>query len=59
MSQSKIFIDIGNFAVKWRTIESNVYSKSVDEFLVANPELSSKDKPINKQAITGIKVATV
>ena len=34
MSQSKIFVDIGNSAVKWRTIESNVYSKSVDEFLV-------------------------
>ena len=34
MSQSKIFIDIGNSAVKWRTIESNVYSKSVDKFLL-------------------------
>ena len=34
MSQSKIFVDIGNSAVKWRTIESNVYSKSVDEFLL-------------------------
>ena len=34
MSQSKIFLDIGNSAIKWRTIESNVYSKSVDEFLL-------------------------
>ena len=34
MSLSKIFVDIGNSAVKWRTIESNVYSKSVDEFLL-------------------------
>ena len=33
MSQSKIFIDIGNSAVKWRTKESNVYSESVDKFL--------------------------
>ena len=34
MSQSKIFVDIGNSAIKWRTLESNVYSKSVDEFLL-------------------------
>ncbi len=34
MSQSKIFLDIGNSAVKWRTPESNVYSKSVDKFLL-------------------------
>ena len=34
MSQSKIFIDIGNSAIKWRTTESNVYSKSVDKFLL-------------------------
>ena len=34
MSQSKIFIDIGNSAIKWRTTESNVYSKRVDEFLL-------------------------
>ena len=34
MSQSKIFLDIGNSAIKWRTIESNVYYKSVDEFLL-------------------------
>ncbi|MDC1015759.1 type III pantothenate kinase [Candidatus Thioglobus sp.] len=33
MSQSKIFIDIGNSAVKWRTKESNVYFESVDKFL--------------------------
>ena len=34
MSQSKIFLDIGNSAIKWRTTESNVYSKRVDEFLL-------------------------
>ena len=34
MSQSKIFLDIGNSAIKWRTIESNVYSKRIDEFLL-------------------------
>jgi len=33
MSQSKIFIDIGNSAVKWRTKESNVNFESVDKFL--------------------------
>ena len=33
MSQSKIFIDIGNSAVKWRTKESNVYFESVDKFV--------------------------
>ena len=34
MSQSKIFLDIGNSAIKWRTTESDVYSKSVDELLL-------------------------
>ena len=34
MSQSKIFIDIGNSAIKWRTTESSVYSKDVGEFLL-------------------------
>ena len=34
MSQSKIFIDIGNSAIKWRTTESNVYSKDVGGFLL-------------------------
>ncbi len=32
MSQSNIFFDIGNSAIKWRTKESNVYSKNVNEF---------------------------
>ena len=32
MSQSNIFIDIGNSAVKWRTLESDVYSNNVNEF---------------------------
>ena len=33
MSQSKIFIDICNSAVKWRTKESNICTESVDKFL--------------------------
>ena len=33
MSQSKIFIDIGNSTVKWRTKESNVHYEGVDNFL--------------------------
>ena len=32
MSQSNLFIDIGNSAVKWRTIDSEVFSQSVDKF---------------------------
>ena len=35
MSQSNIYIDIGNSAVKWRTLDSDVYSKNVDEFLTS------------------------
>jgi type III pantothenate kinase len=34
MSQSNIFLDIGNSAIKWRTLESDVYSKNVEEFLL-------------------------
>jgi len=32
MSQSKLFIDIGHSAVKWRTLDSEVFSQSVDNF---------------------------
>ena len=32
MSQSNIFIDIGNSAVKWRTHETEVFSKNIDTF---------------------------
>jgi type III pantothenate kinase len=35
MSQSNIYIDIGNSAIKWRTLESDVYSRNVDEFLIS------------------------
>ena len=35
MFQSNIYIDIGNSAVKWRKLESDVYSKNVDEFLTS------------------------
>ena len=34
MSQSNIFLDIGNSAIKWRTIDSDVCSKNVNEFSV-------------------------
>ena len=32
MSQSNLFIDIGHSAVKWRTHDSEVFSKSIDNF---------------------------
>lgn len=32
MSQSNIFIDIGNSAVKWRTHETEVFSQNIDSF---------------------------
>ena len=32
MSQSNLFVDIGHSAVKWRTLDSEVFSKSVDKF---------------------------
>jgi type III pantothenate kinase len=32
MSQSNIFIDIGNSAVKWRTHESEIFSQNIDTF---------------------------
>jgi type III pantothenate kinase len=35
MSQSNIYIDIGNSAIKWRILESDVCSKYVDEFLTS------------------------
>ena len=35
MSQSNIYIDIGNSAVKWRSRGSDVHSKRVDKFLLS------------------------
>ena len=32
MSQSRLFVDIGNSAVKWRSQDSEVFTKSVDQF---------------------------
>lgn len=32
MSQSNLYVDIGHSAVKWRTHDSEVFSKSVDKF---------------------------
>ncbi len=32
MSQSSLFIDIGNSAVKWRTCDSEVFTEGVDLF---------------------------
>ena len=34
MSQSSLFIDIGNSAVKWRTCDSEVFTEGVDLFLL-------------------------
>ena len=36
MSQSNIFIDIGNSAIKWRMPNSKFYSESIDKFLSNN-----------------------
>ena len=41
MSQSNLFIDIGNSAVKWRTLDSEVFSMSIDKF-------SAKSLPDNQ-----------
>ncbi len=32
MSQSNLFVDIGHSAVKWRTLDSEVFSQSVEKF---------------------------
>ena len=32
MSQSSLYVDIGHSAVKWRTLDSEVFSQSVDKF---------------------------
>ena len=32
MSQSNLFVDIGNSAIKWRTLDSEVFSQSVNNF---------------------------
>jgi len=32
MSQSRLFIDIGNSAVKWRSHDSEIFTQSVDQF---------------------------
>ena len=32
MSQSNLFVDIGHSAVKWRTLDSEVFSQSADKF---------------------------
>ena len=41
MSQSNLYVDIGHSAVKWRTHDSEVFSKSVDKF-------SEKSLPVNQ-----------
>jgi len=41
MSQSSLFVDIGHSAVKWRTLDSEVFSQNVDKF-------SEKSLPDNK-----------
>jgi len=34
MSQSNLFIDIGNSAIKWRTSDSKVFSESIENFSI-------------------------
>jgi len=34
MSQSNLFIDIGNSAVKWRTVDSKVFSEDIENFSI-------------------------
>ena len=34
MSQSNLFIDIGNSAIKWRTSDSKVFSESIEKFSI-------------------------
>ncbi len=34
MSQSSLFIDIGNSAIKWRTSDSKVFSESIENFSI-------------------------
>ena len=34
MSQSNLYIDIGNSAIKWRTSDSNVFSEDIENFSI-------------------------
>ena len=34
MSQSNLFIDIGNSAIKWRTSDSKVFSEDIENFSI-------------------------
>ena len=34
MSQSNLYIDIGNSAIKWRTSDSKVFSEDIDNFSI-------------------------
>jgi type III pantothenate kinase len=41
MSQSNLFIDIGNSAIKWRTRDSKVFSEDIDNFSITALNQSS------------------
>ena len=34
MSQSNLYIDVGNSAIKWRTSDSKVFSKDIENFSI-------------------------
>jgi len=34
MSQSNLYIDIGNSAIKWRTSDSKVFSEDIENFSI-------------------------
>ena len=41
MSQSNLYIDIGNSAIKWRTSESKIFSEDIDNFSITALNQSS------------------
>ena len=59
MSQSSLFIDIGNSAVKWRTRESKVFTQKVDIFsskLLPKAELAWVSAVAHPNIVQAIKV---
>ena len=59
MSQSSLFIDIGNSAVKWRTCDSEVFTQKVDIFsskLLPEAELAWVSAVAHPNIVQAIKV---
>ena len=53
MSQSRLFVDIGNSAVKWRSHGSEVFTKVIDQF---SPELLPKADTIWISAVAHLNI---